>query len=68
MQKIATNGWRGSNWPVNSTAEYEKWNLKRNKIMNDFLTTGQYKEVWESDGFKIFVPASPGIGVGTQNK
>lgn len=56
QQKVATNGWRGNKWPVNSREEYASWNERRNTIMNEFLKKYNYKEVWNNHAFSILVP------------
>jgi hypothetical protein len=58
MQTIKTIG-DGSKWPEESLpTDYSKWDVNqgRNKYMNDFLKTNNYKEVWSNHYFKIFVP------------
>jgi hypothetical protein len=57
MQKIKTIG-ASSNWPDPTTEDvsvYEKKNAIRNKYMNEFLQSNNYKEVWGNNVFSIFV-------------
>ncbi len=53
MQKRSTIG---TNWPDNASEEYE-FRPEATAYLNDFLKTYQYRQVWENDFFKIYVPA-----------
>jgi hypothetical protein len=47
----------GNNWPDNYSENYV-FRPEALTYMNDFLKTYQYRQVWENDFFKIFIPAS----------
>jgi hypothetical protein len=53
MQKRSTIG---NNWPDNYTENYQ-FRPEALAYMQDFLKTYQYKEVWENDFFKMYMPA-----------
>jgi hypothetical protein len=53
MQKRSTIG---NNWPDNYKEDY-KFRPEALAYMQDFLKTYQYRQVWENDFFKMFVPA-----------
>jgi len=54
MQKRST---LGNNWPDNYSENYT-FRPRTLADMNDFLNTYQYRQVWENDFFKIYIPAS----------
>jgi hypothetical protein len=54
MQKRSTIG---NNWPDNYNEDYE-FRPKAMAYMQDFLKTFQYRQVWENDFFKIYIPAN----------
>ena len=53
MQKRSTIG---NNWPENYKEDY-KFRPEAFTYMQDFLKTYQYRQVWENDFFKIYIPA-----------
>ncbi len=58
VQTIKTIG-DGSKWPEETLPlDYSKWDVNqgRNKYMNDFLANNNYKEVWSSRYFRIYIP------------
>jgi hypothetical protein len=53
MQKRSTIG---NNWPDNYSEEYT-FRPEALSYMNEFLKTYQYRQVWENDFFRMYVPA-----------
>ncbi|MDP4213112.1 MAG: glycosyltransferase family 39 protein [Bacteroidota bacterium] len=53
MQKRSTTA---NNWPLNDKEVY-KYRMQTLGYMQNFLKSYQYREVWENDFFKIFIPA-----------
>jgi hypothetical protein len=53
MQKRSTIG---NNWPDNYSEPYT-FRPEAMGYMQDFLKTYQYRQVWENDFFRIYVPA-----------
>jgi hypothetical protein len=53
MQKRSTIG---NNWPDNYLEQYT-FRPEAMAYMQDFLKTWQYRQVWENDFFRIYVPA-----------
>lgn len=57
-QKIKTIG-ASSNWPDPSPedlSEYEQKNAERDRYLEEFLASNQYRQAWSSEYFSIFVP------------
>ena len=53
MQKRSTIG---NNWPENYKEDY-KFRPLALAYLQDFMKTYRYKQVWENDFFKIYIPA-----------
>ncbi len=59
FQMVRTMGPNGGKWPDFSVTETTlNWNLnkRRNEVLQDFLDTHHYKEVWANKAFKILLP------------
>ena len=54
MQKRSTIG---NDWPNNYDEDFKFKPIETDCLMN-FLKVYQYRQVWENDFFKIFIPAS----------
>ena len=64
MQKRSTIG---NNWPDNYTEDY-KFRPEALAYMQEFLKTYQYRQVWENDFFKMYVPADKTPSVAENNQ
>ena len=59
FQTVRTMGPNGGKWPDYSVTETTlNWNLnkRRNEVLQDFLNSYHYKEVWANKAFKILLP------------
>jgi hypothetical protein len=64
VQQLKKTVGNAGNWP-DAPAFYDsawhKRNEPRDKVLNEFLTEHNYKEVWKNEVFKILIPATDSL-------